>query len=184
MGVQCTAVGTRRKGNGTQKAQKGHKKHKRIASQSRFVLLVISFVPFVFRSLFCGAKPPAVTRMPSREVKSSIGFLYQDRVSYESGTTELDDYLHQQASQDAWRNVGAPFVIVDQERRVVGSYTLSAYSISCSRTASSTGQEAPQISFNSCNVAYLPTCRPSSPRAETRNHAFDRCLTPELEEYC
>lgn len=52
-----------------------------------------------------------------------------DRASFSCGITQLDNYLHLQARQDAKRRVAAPFVMVDQARRVVGYYTLSAYGI-------------------------------------------------------
>ena len=42
---------------------------------------------------------------------------------------ELDEYLHLRASQDAKRRVAAPFVMVDEARRVLGYYTLSAYGL-------------------------------------------------------
>ena len=52
-----------------------------------------------------------------------------DRSSFSCGVPELDNYLRQQASQDARRKVAAPFVMVDQARDIVGYYTLSAYGI-------------------------------------------------------
>jgi GNAT superfamily N-acetyltransferase len=52
-----------------------------------------------------------------------------DRAAFSCGISELDSYLHQQASQDAKRKVAAPFVMVDEERKVIGYYTLSAYGI-------------------------------------------------------
>jgi GNAT superfamily N-acetyltransferase len=52
-----------------------------------------------------------------------------DRASFCCGISELDDYLRQQASQDARRKVAAPFVMVDSARRILGYYTLSAYAI-------------------------------------------------------
>jgi GNAT superfamily N-acetyltransferase len=52
-----------------------------------------------------------------------------DRASFSCGIPELDHYLNFQASQDARRKVAAPFVMLDQERRVLGYYTLSAYGI-------------------------------------------------------
>jgi GNAT superfamily N-acetyltransferase len=52
-----------------------------------------------------------------------------DRVSFSCGIPELDDYLRQQASQDAKRKVAAPFVMVDETRRILGYYTLSAYGV-------------------------------------------------------
>lgn len=52
-----------------------------------------------------------------------------DRASFSCGISELDDYLRQQASQDARRRVAAPFVMLDSRRRILGYYTLSAYGI-------------------------------------------------------
>lgn len=52
-----------------------------------------------------------------------------DRTAFTCGLAELDDYLRQQASQDAKRKVAAPFVMVDEGRRILGYYTLSAYGI-------------------------------------------------------
>jgi len=53
----------------------------------------------------------------------------QDRTSFSCGIPELDDYLRQQATQDAKRKVAAPFVMVDAARHILGYYTLSAYGI-------------------------------------------------------
>ena len=52
-----------------------------------------------------------------------------DRTSFSCGIPELDDYLRHQASQDAKRKVAAPFVMVDEARRILGYYTLSAYGV-------------------------------------------------------
>ena len=52
-----------------------------------------------------------------------------DRSSFFCGVPELDDYLRRQASQDARRKVAAPFVMVDDGRRILGYYTLSAYGV-------------------------------------------------------
>jgi GNAT superfamily N-acetyltransferase len=52
-----------------------------------------------------------------------------DRASFSCGSPELDRYFHHQASQDARRKVAAPFVMLDQTRRILGYYTLSAYGI-------------------------------------------------------
>lgn len=52
-----------------------------------------------------------------------------DRASFQCGIPELDDYLHMQAGQDARRRVAAPFVLVDDARRILGYYTLSAYGV-------------------------------------------------------
>ena len=52
-----------------------------------------------------------------------------DRSSFVCGIPVLDDYLRHQASQDARRKVAAPFVMVNESRRILGYYTLSAYGI-------------------------------------------------------
>lgn len=52
-----------------------------------------------------------------------------DRAGFRSGVTELDEYFHHRAGQDAKRKVAAAFVLVDARGSVLGYYTLSAYSI-------------------------------------------------------
>lgn len=52
-----------------------------------------------------------------------------DRSVFVCGTPELDRYFQTQASQDARRKVATPFVMVDETRRVLGYYTLSAYGV-------------------------------------------------------
>ena len=52
-----------------------------------------------------------------------------DRSSFLCGVPELDEYLRLRAKQDAKRKVAAPFVMVDETRRVLGYYTLSAYGV-------------------------------------------------------
>jgi GNAT superfamily N-acetyltransferase len=49
-----------------------------------------------------------------------------DRSSFVSGAEALDRYLRSQASQDARRNMAAPFVLVLPEGTIAGYYTLSA----------------------------------------------------------
>jgi GNAT superfamily N-acetyltransferase len=52
-----------------------------------------------------------------------------DRSAFSCGVPELDGYLRERASQDAKRKVAAPFVMINQERRILGYYTLSAYGV-------------------------------------------------------
>jgi GNAT superfamily N-acetyltransferase len=52
-----------------------------------------------------------------------------DRTSFVCGIYELDRYFHHQATQDARRKVAAPFVLLDEGKKVLGYYTLSAYSV-------------------------------------------------------
>jgi len=52
-----------------------------------------------------------------------------DRSAFYSGVTELDQYFHHQAGQDAKRRVATPFVLVNTSGSILGYYTLSAYAI-------------------------------------------------------
>ena len=52
-----------------------------------------------------------------------------DRTSFRSGVSELDDYFHRQAGQDARKKVAAPFVLLDRTGVIAGYYTLSAFSV-------------------------------------------------------
>ncbi|MBX3484788.1 GNAT family N-acetyltransferase [Phenylobacterium sp.] len=52
-----------------------------------------------------------------------------DRSAFESGAEALDRYIRSQASQDARRNLAAPFVLVLSGGEVAGYYTLSAASL-------------------------------------------------------
>jgi ribosomal protein S18 acetylase RimI-like enzyme len=53
-----------------------------------------------------------------------------DRAAFSCGVEPLDRYLRQQATQDAKRNVAAPFILRRGDSpRVLGYYTLAAYGI-------------------------------------------------------
>ena len=52
-----------------------------------------------------------------------------DRSEFHCGVEELDLYFLHQAGQDARRKVAAPFVLLDKLNRLVGYYTLSAYTV-------------------------------------------------------
>jgi predicted GNAT family N-acyltransferase len=52
-----------------------------------------------------------------------------DKASFFCGLSELDDYLHRQAGQDAKRKVATPFVMLDANRSILGYYTLSSFSV-------------------------------------------------------
>jgi len=67
-----------------------------------------------------------------------------DRASFLCGVPELDRYFHLHARQDAKRKVAAPFVMVDQERRVIGYYTLSAYGIRISELPMELAKKLPK----------------------------------------
>jgi GNAT superfamily N-acetyltransferase len=54
---------------------------------------------------------------------------HHDRTSFDSGVEPLDRYLRTQASQDARKNMAAPFVLVVSDGAVGGYYTLSATAV-------------------------------------------------------
>ena len=67
-----------------------------------------------------------------------------DRTAFNCGIAELDDYLRQQASQDAKRKVAVPFVMVDPQRRILGYYTLSAYGVRCTELPPQVAKKLPK----------------------------------------
>lgn len=54
---------------------------------------------------------------------------HHDRSGFDSGVEALDRYFRIQAGQDARKHIAAPFVLLDEQDRVLGYYTLSATSI-------------------------------------------------------
>jgi hypothetical protein len=52
-----------------------------------------------------------------------------DRSRFESGVEPLDRYFRSQASQDARKNMAAPFVLVLPDGTIAGYYTLSSTSV-------------------------------------------------------
>jgi GNAT superfamily N-acetyltransferase len=54
---------------------------------------------------------------------------HHDRDLFESGSEPLDRYFRTQASQEARRNIAAPFVLVLPDGAIAGYYTLSSTSV-------------------------------------------------------
>jgi GNAT superfamily N-acetyltransferase len=52
-----------------------------------------------------------------------------DRSAFSCGVAELDAWFHQRAGQDDRRNVARVFVAVDDQRGVVGFYSLSSFTL-------------------------------------------------------
>jgi GNAT superfamily N-acetyltransferase len=67
-----------------------------------------------------------------------------DRTGFRCDVPELDSYLRSQASQDARRNVAAPFVMLDPSGVIVGYYTLSAYALLLSEVPPAVAQKLPR----------------------------------------
>jgi hypothetical protein len=51
------------------------------------------------------------------------------RASFSCGVEALDRYLQQQAGQDARKRVAPPYVLLSEDGRIAGFYTLSADNI-------------------------------------------------------
>jgi GNAT superfamily N-acetyltransferase len=52
-----------------------------------------------------------------------------DRAAFSCGVAALDDWFHARAGQDEKRNVARVFVAVDDQRRIVGFYSLSSFTL-------------------------------------------------------
>lgn len=66
------------------------------------------------------------------------------RDAFHSGVTELDNYLHHQAGQDARRKVAAPFCVAGRDGSVLGYYTLSAYFVRSAELAEAVAKRLPR----------------------------------------
>ncbi|SCC92863.1 conserved hypothetical protein [Thiomonas sp. X19] len=68
-----------------------------------------------------------------------------DRAAIDCGSAALDRYLHQQARQDADKNVAAPFAMtVPPALRVLGYYTLSASHVNASELPDTLAKKLPR----------------------------------------
>jgi hypothetical protein len=54
---------------------------------------------------------------------------HHDRASFTSGQPDIDDWFRRRAGQDERRTVARVFVALDDERGIVGFYSLSSYSL-------------------------------------------------------
>jgi GNAT superfamily N-acetyltransferase len=55
-----------------------------------------------------------------------------DRAAFSCGVAALDDWFHIRAGQDEKRNVARVFVAVDDQRGIVGFYSLSSFTLAVS----------------------------------------------------
>lgn len=67
-----------------------------------------------------------------------------DRSVFESGAEPLDRYLRTQASQDARKNVAAPFVLLLADGTIAGYYTLSSTSVQLAELPAQTVRKLPR----------------------------------------
>jgi GNAT superfamily N-acetyltransferase len=68
----------------------------------------------------------------------------QDRSGFDSGVEPLDRYFRTQASQDARKNMAAPFVLVLEDGTIAGYYTLSSTSVQISELPEQTVRKLPR----------------------------------------
>src|ERR1700693_3373163 len=52
-----------------------------------------------------------------------------DRAAFSCGVAALDDWFHLRAGQDEKRNVARVFVAIDDQRGIVGFYSLSSFTL-------------------------------------------------------
>src|ERR1700686_3895771 len=52
-----------------------------------------------------------------------------DRAAFSCGVAGLDDWFHLRAGQDEKRNMARVFVAIDDQRRIVGFYSLSSFTL-------------------------------------------------------
>ena len=90
-----------------------------------------------------GAKPPYVIEPLAN---------HHDRAAFYCGVTELDRYFREQASQDLKKKVAASFVMVDQNRRVVGYYTLSSFAVHVAELPSDRAKKLPKYPLIPCTL--------------------------------
>ncbi|MCQ8279956.1 GNAT family N-acetyltransferase [Acetobacteraceae bacterium KSS8] len=69
---------------------------------------------------------------------------HHDRSGFESGVEPLDRYFRTQASQDARKNMAAPFVLVLPEGTIAGYYTLSSTSVQLAELPEQTVRKLPR----------------------------------------
>lgn len=67
-----------------------------------------------------------------------------DRSRFESGVEPLDRYLRTQASQDARKNMAAPFVLLLADGTIAGYYTLSSTSVQLAELPAQTVRKLPR----------------------------------------
>lgn len=69
---------------------------------------------------------------------------HHDRTGFDSGVDALNRYFKTQAGQDARRHIAAPFVLLDDEDRVAGYYTLSSTSVALADLPASVTKRVPR----------------------------------------
>jgi predicted GNAT family N-acyltransferase len=75
-----------------------------------------------------------------------------DRTRFECGVPELDLYLKNQAGQDRRRNLSSVFVLLENDKNVIGYYTLSQNAIATQELPEKTAKKLPSQRPISCTL--------------------------------
>ena len=67
-----------------------------------------------------------------------------DRAEFSCGVAALDDWFHLRAGQDEKRNVARVFVAVDDQKGIVGFYSLSSFTIAIADLPPELGKRLPR----------------------------------------
>jgi GNAT superfamily N-acetyltransferase len=67
-----------------------------------------------------------------------------DRATFTSGQPDIDDWFRRRASQDERRNIARVFVAIDSERRVIGFYSLSSYTLALDELPADLARKLPR----------------------------------------
>jgi predicted GNAT family N-acyltransferase len=74
---------------------------------------------------------------------------HHDKISFNCGVKELDDYLKQRASQDIKRRMNSVYVLA-KEKEIIGFYTLSAFTVHFTDLPSEFAKKYPQNMLLPC----------------------------------
>jgi GNAT superfamily N-acetyltransferase len=85
-----------------------------------------------------------VSSVPGESLRVEPLGSHHDRASFVSGVEPLDRYLRTQASQDARKNMAAPFVLVLSDGAIGGYYTLSATAVKLADLPDQTARRLPR----------------------------------------
>lgn len=81
---------------------------------------------------------------PEEKLRVEVLGSSHDRSGFESGVEPLDRYFRTQASQDARKNMAAPFVLVLPDETIAGYYTLSSTSVQLGELPEQTVRKLPR----------------------------------------
>jgi len=78
-------------------------------------------------------------------IKAIVPLGRNDRAAFSCAVAALDDWFHLRAGQDEKRNVARVFVAIDDERGIVGFYSLSSFTLAIADASPSAAGSAPRL---------------------------------------